>query len=57
MARIAHVSARVAQGLHYYSLLRPLSELAVARQFTRSARYDLLVSEPNPMLAAVRAVG
>ena len=35
-----HVQRHVAADLHYYSLLRPLSELAVARQFTRSSRYD-----------------
>ncbi|MCF7222415.1 UDP-N-acetyl-alpha-D-muramoyl-L-alanyl-L-glutamate epimerase [Marilutibacter chinensis] len=35
-----HVERHVAAGLHYYSLLRPLSELAVARQFAKSDRYD-----------------
>lgn len=30
----------VAADLHYYSLLRPLSELAVARQFAKTDRYD-----------------
>src|SRR3546814_12857619 len=32
----AHVQREVAADLHYYSLLRPLSELAVARQFAKS---------------------
>lgn len=31
-----YVEKRVAADLHYYSLLRPLSELAVARQFAKS---------------------
>lgn len=35
-----HVQRHVAADLHYYSLLRPLSELAVARQFAKSDRYD-----------------
>src|SRR3546814_1091439 len=35
-----HVERNVAPGLHYYSLLRPLSELAVARQFAKSDRYN-----------------
>lgn len=43
----AHVSGRVAADLRYYSLLRPLSELAVARQFTRSDRYDAHFSSCN----------
>src|SRR5690606_12606074 len=38
---------RVAADLRYYSLLRPLSELAVARQFTRSDRYDAHFSSCN----------
>ena len=42
-----HVQARVAADLHYYSLLRPLSELAVARQFARSDRYDAHFSSCN----------
>ncbi|MDH5824049.1 UDP-N-acetyl-alpha-D-muramoyl-L-alanyl-L-glutamate epimerase [Luteimonas sp. RD2P54] len=33
--------------LHYYSLLRPFSELAVARQFARSDRYDAHFSSCN----------
>jgi UDP-N-acetyl-alpha-D-muramoyl-L-alanyl-L-glutamate epimerase len=35
-----HLQSHVAAGLQYYSLLRPLSELAVARQFAKSDRYD-----------------
>ncbi|MBW3550958.1 MAG: endonuclease domain-containing protein [Proteobacteria bacterium] len=42
-----HVQRRVAADLRYYSLLRPLSELAVARQFTRSDRYDAHFSSCN----------
>jgi hypothetical protein len=42
-----HVERHVAADLHYYSLLRPLSELAVARQFARSERYDAHFSSCN----------
>ena len=42
-----HLRRHVAADLHYYSLLRPLSELAVARQFTRSDRYDAHFSSCN----------
>ena len=42
-----HVQRHVAGDLHYYSLLRPLSELAVARQFTRGNRYDAHFSSCN----------
>ena len=42
-----HVHAIVAADLHYYSLLRPMSELAVARQFARSDRYDAHFSSCN----------
>ena len=42
-----HVQARVAADLHYYSLLRPLSELAVARQFAKTDRYDAHFSSCN----------
>ena len=38
---------RVAPGVIYYSLLRPLSELAVARQFARLDRYDAHFSSCN----------
>ena len=37
----------VAADLHYYSLLRPLSELAVARQFAKVSRYDAHFSSCN----------
>ncbi|MFC3717007.1 UDP-N-acetyl-alpha-D-muramoyl-L-alanyl-L-glutamate epimerase [Luteimonas soli] len=43
----AHVQREVAADLHYYSLLRPLSELAVARQFAKSDRYDAHFSSCN----------
>ena len=42
-----YVEKHVAADLHYYSLLRPLSELAVARQFTRTDRYDAHFSSCN----------
>ena len=42
-----YVEKRVAADLHYYSLLRPLSELAVARQFAKSDRYDAHFSSCN----------
>lgn len=42
-----HVQARVAADLQYYSLLRPLSELAVARQFAKTDRYDAYFSSCN----------
>ena len=42
-----HVQTHVAADLHYYSLLRPLSELAVARQFAKSDRYDAHFSSCN----------
>ncbi|MGY0505339.1 UDP-N-acetyl-alpha-D-muramoyl-L-alanyl-L-glutamate epimerase [Luteimonas sp. e5] len=42
-----HVQRHVAADLHYYSLLRPLSELAVARQFARSTHYDAHFSSCN----------
>lgn len=35
-----YVRQHISADLHYYSLLRPLSELAVARQFARYRRYD-----------------
>lgn len=43
----AYVRAHVAADLSYYSLLRPLSELAVARQFARIDRYDAVFSSCN----------
>jgi hypothetical protein len=42
-----HVRQHIAADLHYYSLLRPLSELAVARQFARTDRYDAWFSSCN----------
>ncbi|WP_101925913.1 MULTISPECIES: UDP-N-acetyl-alpha-D-muramoyl-L-alanyl-L-glutamate epimerase [Luteimonas] len=42
-----HVQRHVAADLHYYSLLRPLSELAVARQFAKTDRYDAYFSSCN----------
>ncbi|RYZ73964.1 MAG: endonuclease domain-containing protein [Lysobacteraceae bacterium] len=42
-----HVHKRIAADLHYYSLLRPLSELAVARQFAATDRYDAHFSSCN----------
>jgi hypothetical protein len=39
--------ALVSPTLDYYSLLRPLSELAVAERFARSARYDDVFSSCN----------
>jgi len=42
-----HVQRNVAADLHYYSLLRPLSELAVARQFAKTDRYDAHFSSCN----------
>ncbi|UQY88685.1 endonuclease domain-containing protein [Stenotrophomonas rhizophila] len=42
-----HLEKRVAADLHYYSLLRPLSELAVARQFARTDFYDAHFSSCN----------
>jgi hypothetical protein len=42
-----HVQSHVASDLRYYSLLRPLSELAVARQFAKTDRYDAHFSSCN----------
>jgi hypothetical protein len=42
-----HVRRHVAADLHYYSLLRPMSELAVARQFAKTDRYDAWFSSCN----------
>lgn len=42
-----HVQRHVAADLQYYSLLRPLSELAVARQFAKTDRYDAHFSSCN----------
>ena len=43
----AHLQSQVAADLQYYSLLRPLGELAVARQFARGDRYDAHFSSCN----------
>lgn len=42
-----YIQSHVAADLQYYSLLRPLSELAVARQFARTDRYDAHFSSCN----------
>ena len=42
-----YLQARVAADLKYYSLLRPFSELAVARQFARNSHYDAHFSSCN----------
>ncbi len=42
-----YVQQHVAADLHYYSLLRPLSELAVARQFAKTDFYDAHFSSCN----------
>jgi hypothetical protein len=41
------LKSKVAADLHYCSLLRPLSELAVAERFARTARYDDVFSSCN----------
>jgi len=43
----AHLRTHVAADLRYYSLLRPFSELAVARRFARLDRYDQHFSSCN----------
>jgi UDP-N-acetyl-alpha-D-muramoyl-L-alanyl-L-glutamate epimerase len=43
----AHIKRYVASDLHYYSLLRPFSELAVARAFARIDHYDAHFSSCN----------
>jgi hypothetical protein len=43
----AQVRERIAADLHYYSLLRPFSELAVARRFARIEGYDRHFSSCN----------
>lgn len=42
-----YLQTHVAADLRYYSLLRPLSELAVARQFARTDHYDAHFSSCN----------
>ena len=41
------LKSHVAADLHYFSLLRPLSELAVAERFARTSRYDDVFSSCN----------
>lgn len=43
----AYVRKHIAADLHYYSLLRPFSELAVARQFAKTDFYDAHFSSCN----------
>ncbi|WP_395772065.1 UDP-N-acetyl-alpha-D-muramoyl-L-alanyl-L-glutamate epimerase [Arenimonas sp.] len=43
----AHVRSHIAADLNYYSLLRPFSELAVARQFAKTDFYDAYFSSCN----------
>jgi len=43
----ALLKSRVAADLHYFSLLRRLSELAVAERFARTSRYDAVFSSCN----------
>jgi hypothetical protein len=43
----AEIARTIAPNLRYYSLLRPLSELAVARQFARNDHYDAHFSSCN----------
>ena len=42
-----YVRKNIAADLHYYSLLRPFSELAVARQFAKNSHYDAHFSSCN----------
>ena len=42
-----HVSARIAKDLHYFSMLRPLSELAVTRLFAPLTQYHAVFSSCN----------
>ena len=42
-----YLQTHIAADLHYYSLLRPMSELAVARQFAKTDRYDAHFSSCN----------
>jgi UDP-N-acetyl-alpha-D-muramoyl-L-alanyl-L-glutamate epimerase len=43
----AHVARHIAADLDYFSLLRPLSELAVTRAFARETQYDDVFSSCN----------
>jgi hypothetical protein len=42
-----YVQKNIASGLQYYSLLRPFTELAIARQFAKNAHYDAHFSSCN----------
>lgn len=42
-----HVQRHIAADLHYYSLLRPVSELGVARLFASTTRFDAWFSSCN----------
>ena len=43
----AHIASHIAADLDYFSLLRPLSELAVTRAFSRATQYDDVFSSCN----------
>ena len=43
----AHIATHIAADLDYFSLLRPLSELAVTRAFARETAYDTVFSSCN----------
>lgn len=43
----AHLKHYLAEDFYYYSLLRPYSELAIAKQFARSDKYDAHFSSCN----------
>ena len=43
----AHLRSHVGQDVNYFSLIRPFSELAVARQFARIDHYDAYFSSCN----------
>ncbi len=43
----AYAKSHIATDLDYFSLLRPWSELAVTREFSRSTRYDAVFSSCN----------
>jgi len=43
----AHMATHIAADLDYFSLLRPLSELAVTREFARHTQYDDVFSSCN----------
>lgn len=43
----SYVERYIATDLHYYSLLRPYTELAIAKQFARITHYDAVFSSCN----------